>query len=376
MTAHLRFLIFWAILTGKILCFGGRYTMKQKRSHPILRVIMLSFLIAALLSAAVMLAADDAFALIGREADEVTVVIPEEADGDAVSEILGENGLIRFPFLYRIYGAFREWNDNYLTGEFTLTRAMSYDELRYTLAPKKGVRLQQRVTIPEGFTTDEIIDLFVSEGIGTKEGFADAIGNGDFGYDFLSEIPAREGRAYRLDGYLFPDTYFVYTDSTEMEIISKLLANFNRKFDKTLRNEAKRLGYTVDEIVNIASVIQSEAYYRSDMSGISSVFHNRLENRSYPYLQSDATVKYAKEVLGDMTPLTADDLDTLDSPYNTYQNQGLPPGAICSPGKDAIMAAIYPGDTNYYYFVSAKDKSTIFSRTYAEHLRAVASLRS
>lgn len=350
--------------------------MKQKRSHPVLRVILLSFLIAVLLSVAVMLAADDAFALVGGEDEEVTVVIPEEADGDAVSRILGKNGLVRFPFLYRIYGAFREWNDTYLAGEFTLTRAMSYDELRYMLTPKKGVRLQQRVTIPEGFTTDEIIDLFVSEGIGTREGFVDAIENGDFGYDFLSEIPDREGRLYRLDGYLFPDTYFVYCDSTEMEILSKLLANFNRKFDETLRNEAARLGYTVDEIVSLASVIEREAYYRSDMSGISSVFHNRLENRAYPYLQSDATVKYAKEALGDMTALVADDLDTLESPYNTYLNKGLPPGAICSPGKDAIMAAIYPADTNYYYFVSAKDKSTIFSRTYAEHLRAVASLRS
>ena len=350
--------------------------MKQKRSHPVLRVILISFLIAALFSAAVMLAADDAFALIGNDDDEVTVVIPEDADGDAVSRILGKSGLVRFPFLYRIYGAFREWNDTYLAGEFTLTHTMSYDELRHMLTPKKGVRLQQRVTIPEGFTTDEIIDLFVSEGIGTKEGFADAIQNGDFGYDFLSEIPDREGRVYRLDGYLFPDTYFVYTDSTEIEIISKLLANFNRKFDETLRREAKRMGYTVDEIVSLASIIEREAYYRSDMSGISSVFHNRLENRSYPFLQSDATVKYAKEVLGDMTALVANDLDTLESPYNTYLNKGLPPGAICSPGKDAIMAAIYPADTNYYYFVSAKDKSTIFSHTYAEHLRAVASLRS
>ena len=350
--------------------------MKPKRSHPVLRVVLLSFLIAVLLSAAVMFAADDAFALVGSEDDEVTVIIPEEADGDEVSRILGKNGLVRFPFLYRIYGAFREWNDTYLSGEFTLTRAMSYDELRYMLTPKKGVRLQQRVTIPEGFTTDEIIELFVSEGIGTREGFAEAIRNGDFGYDFLSEIPDGEGRTYRLDGYLFPDTYFVYTDSTEMEIISKLLANFNRKFDESLRTEARRLGYTVDEIVSLASVIESEAYYRSDMSGISSVFHNRLENRSYPYLQSDATVKYAKEISGNAAALTADDLDTLESPYNTYQNKGLPPGAICSPGMDAIMAAIYPADTNYYYFVSAKDKSTVFSHTYAEHLRAVASLRS
>ena len=252
---------------------------------------------------------------------------------------------------------------------------MGYDELRYMLSPKKGVRLQQKITIPEGFTTDEIIDLFVSEGIGTRDGFIEAIENGDFGYDFLENIPENEGRTYRLDGYLFPDTYFVYSDSSETEILTKLLSNFNRKFDENLRAEAKRRGYTVDEILCLASVIESEAYYRSDMTSISSVFHNRLENRGFPYLQSDATVKYAKETAGNGENLTADDLDTIESPYNTYKNKGLPPGAICSPGQEAIMAAIYPADTDYYYFVSASDKSTIFSRTYAEHLRAVAKLR-
>ncbi len=349
--------------------------MKRKKSHPVLRVVLIALLISAVISAAVMLMADDAFSLLGEE-KEVTVVIPENADTKEISGILGKARLIRFPFLYRLYGSFREWNDEYLTGEFTLDRSMSYDELRYMLVPKKGVRLQQKITIPEGYTTDEIIELFVSEGIGTREGFLDAIENGDFGYEFLADIPKSEGRIYRLDGYLFPDTYFVYSDSTETEILTKLLSNFNRKFDETLRAEARRRGFTVDEILRLASIIESEAYYRSDMTSISSVFHNRLENRGYPYLQSDATVKYAKEASGNTEALTADDLDNIESPYNTYRNKGLPPGAICSPGQDAIMAAIYPADTNYYYFVSAKDKSTVFSRTYVEHLRAVASLRS
>ena len=350
--------------------------MKKKKSHPILRVVWISFLVSVLISVSSMFMANDVFALVGGEKDEITVVIPENADGKEVSSILAKNGLVRFPFLYRLYGNFRNWNDEYLTGEFTLNHAMGYDELRYMLSPKKGVRLQQKITIPEGFTTDEIIDLFVSEGIGTRDGFIEAIENGDFGYDFLENIPENEGRTYRLDGYLFPDTYFVYSDSSETEILTKLLSNFNRKFDENLRAEAKRRGYTVDEILCLASVIESEAYYRSDMTSISSVFHNRLENRGFPYLQSDATVKYAKETAGNGENLTADDLDTIESPYNTYKNKGLPPGAICSPGQEAIMAAIYPADTDYYYFVSARDKSTIFSRTYAEHLRAVASLRS
>ncbi len=358
------------------MCVRTGFLMKRKRAHPILRTIFFAFLISALFSTAVMFAANDVFALTKTE-KEVTVVIPEGATAEDVSQILGEQNLLQFPFLYRVYARFRDWSDEYLTGEFTLNRAMGYDELRYMLAPKKGVRLQKKITIPEGFTTDEVIALFVAEGIGTEEGFLETIENGgNFGYDFLDAIPKNEGRIHRLDGYLFPDTYFFYSDSTESEVISKLLMNFNRKFDENLRMAAQKRGYTVDEILCLASIIESEAYFRSDMTMISSVFHNRLENRGFPYLQSDATVKYAKEASGNREMLTADDLDILESPYNTYKQKGLPPGAICSPGLDAIMAALEPADTDYYYFVSSADKTTIFSRTYAEHLRAVASLRS
>jgi UPF0755 protein len=239
------------------------------------------------------------------------------------------------------------------------------------------VRLQKRITVPEGLTTDEIIDIFVCEGIGTKEGFVRAIEHGgDFGYAFLSEIPESEDRTYRLDGYLFPDTYFVYADSTETEIITKLLATFARKFDEELRTVAAQKGFTTDEVVRIASIVEREAYYRSDMPAIASVFLNRLKSKHFSHLDSDATVKYIKLVAGDSSAPTAEDIDLLDSPYNTYKTKGLPPGAICSPGYDAIFSVLYPADTDYYYFVSAKDKSTVFSKNYADHLRAIKNLRN
>ncbi len=348
---------------------------KKTRSHPIRRVLLVSLVISAVLCGGVILAADDAFALTGKRED-VTVVVPEGADTAEVASILGRAGLVRFPLFYRLYGRLRSWGAEHLSGEFTLKRDMSYDELRSALSLKKGARTQTRITIPEGLTTDEIIDIFVSNGIGTAEGFADAIENGgDFGYEFLRELPLEADRTYRLDGYLFPDTYFFYTDSSEKEVLAKLLANFDRKFDESLRADAVRRGMTVDEVVRLASIVEREAYYRSDMPQIASVFRNRLENRGYPYLQSDATVQYAKELAGLTGAVTAEDLDELDTPYNTYLRRGLPPGAICSPGRDALMAALDPADTDYYYFVSARDKTTVFSKTYAEHLRAIAKLR-
>ncbi len=348
--------------------------MKKGAAHG-WRIVGISFLLSVILSAAVIFIANDVFAFVS-DTGEKTVTIPENATAEDVSSILKQNGLIRFPFIYRLYALMRSWKGEYLSGEFVLNDAMSYDELRYALSAHRGARSQIKVTIPEGYTTDEIIALFVSIGIGTPEGFADVIENGgSFGYDFIAEIPEDTGRSYRLDGYLFPDTYFVYADSTETEIIAKLLANFNTKFDEDLRAAAEKSGYSVDEAVRLASVIESEAYYVSDMPGIASVFCNRLKNSNYPFLESDATVKYAKERNGDDEMLTADDIRSIDSPYNTYLYRGLPPGAICSPGLAALQAAVYPADTDYYYFVSAKDRTTIFSRTYEEHLRAVAGLK-
>lgn len=336
---------------------------------------LLALAASVLTCAAVIFIANDAFAFVSEEKTE-TVVIPEGADAETVSDILKEKGLISFPGVYRIYARLRSFGEDYLAGEFTLDDAMSYDELRYALSPKKGTRMQTKITIPEGLTTDEIIEIFVSRGIGTREGFLAVIGNGgNFGYDFLDEIPDDAERTYRLDGYLFPDTYFFYTDSSEKEVIAKLLSGFAQKFDGALRAEAAMRGYTVDEVLRIASIVEREAYYRSDMPKIASVFLNRLKSRSFPYLESDATVKYVKLLSGDTEAPTADDLDTLESPYNTYKTKGLPPGAICSPGYDAILSVIRPAETDYFYFVSSGDRTTVFSKTYEEHLRAVAALK-
>ena len=350
--------------------------MKGRRKTITGKLLCLSFFISVCICFVVIFVANDAFALVVPEKTE-SVTIPEDADTATVARILAGKGLIRFPAAYRLYAKIRSFGENYLAGEFVLNSSMGYDELRGALSLKKGVRLQKKITVPEGLTTDEIIEIFVSEGIGTKEGFVNVIENGgDFGYEFLSEIPENEDRTYRLDGYLFPDTYFVYADSTETEIVTKLLSVFDRKFDKDLRAMAAEKGFTVDEVLRIASIVEREAYYRSDMPAIASVFLNRLKSRNFSRLDSDATVKYIKLTKGDSAAPTAEDIDRLESPYNTYKTKGLPPGAICSPGYDAILAVLYPADTNYYYFVSAADRSTVFSRTYAEHLQAIKRLRN
>lgn len=320
-------------------------------------------------------AASDAFAF-GKSGAKVTVTVPEGADTEALAGIYAEAGLVRYPKLYTLYSRLRGDDGKYLSGDFTLGGGLDYDELRRAVKAGRGVRTQIKLTFPEGSDTDDIIDIFIENKIGTREKFIEVISDFDFGFDFLADIKP-EGRKYRLEGYLFPDTYYFYSDSTETEAIYKMLSNFDAKFTSQMRGECAAKGFTVDEIVTLASIIEKEAYYKKDMAFISSVFVNRLKSKTLPRLESDATVVYARDA-GNAErggEPSGDDMQ-IDSPYNTYRKNGLPPGAICSPGLDAVEAAISPAVTDYYYFVCKKDKTAVFSRTYSEHLRAVAAIRN
>lgn len=322
----------------------------MKKITKVLIYIFAVLLVSAAMSAAVILAADDAFALC--KSGEVQIFsVDTETDVGECAKMLKKNGIIRFPWLFRLYFSLKSDADTVSKGEYNLSRSMSYDEIRYELFGIGKPRSQLRITIPEGYTTDEIIELFTQNGIGTRAGFEKAIAEGEFDFDFISLIPENGKRKYRLDGYLFPDTYMFYTDSSEEEVVAKLLANFERKFTSVMVADAAKQGSTVDKIVILASMVQGEAYYLSDMAGISSVFNNRLRH-GMKYLQSDATGLYGED-------------------YDTYKNPGLPVGPICNPGSAALEAAVYPANTKYYYFFTGKDKKAVFSRTYEEHKRAI-----
>ena len=264
-------------------------------------------LAAALISFTAVYAANEIFALC-KSGAEVRFSLSEPCSLGEGAEKLKNEGVISSPLLFKIYFFLKNEKRALPAGEYILSPSMSYDEIRYELFGIGKGRTQVRITVPEGYTTDEIIDLFTASGIGTREGFEKAIAEGEFDYPFVSEIPEKAGRKYRLDGYLFPDTYFFFSDSGEEEVIAKMLENFARKFTATMAADAARSGYSVDTAVTLASMVQREAYYLADMAGISSVFHNRLKG-GMKYLQSDATALYGEA-------------------YDTYENAGLPPGAI------------------------------------------------
>ncbi len=320
--------------------------------------------------------ANDVFAFV-KEERVVDITVPELATLNDITDILYENGIISYPGIFKLYAGFTDDNGQFLAGDYTISTNLNYTQILDTFK-ESYEREVISLTFPEGITTDEMIDIFVESGIGTREGFEYAINeydwSVDYSYWFIDELEERgmnPDRFYRLDGYLYPDTYYFYTTSTEVEAIAKLLDNFNVKFTETYRNYAEGLGYTVDEIITLASMIECEAIYLSEFSMVSSVFHNRLDNRAYyPYLDSDATIMYAIIHETGERPETLTSTD-FESPYNTYKNRGLPPGPISNPGYNAITYALYPKITNYYYFVANNDGYSVFSETYQDHLVAI-----
>ena len=321
-------------------------------------IYLATAILAGALAAGLMIcAANDALAL-NRSGDAVSVEIQRDCGARELSTLLSDEKMIDLPLVFRVYASLRGKNE-FKAGDYTLSRSMSYDEIFIALSGKKA-RTEIKITIPEGAYTDDIIGIFVSHGIGTREGFLAALDD-DYGFDYIPE--KTRGRTHRVDGYLFPDTYLFYSDSTEREVVAKMIRNFDAKFTEKMRAAAKKNGMTVDECVTLASVVQREAYYTAEMAALSSVLLNRLSSRALRRLECDATVTYALKTSG----VTGEYL-TVDSPYNTYINEGLPPGAICSPGLAALSAAAYPKKTDYYYFFSKSDNTFVFSKTYGEHL--------
>ncbi len=322
---------------------------------------------------------NDMFALV-KDDVLVEVTLPEGATIEQTAQLLYDNKIINHPFFFKLFAEVKEVDtEKYVAGTYTLSPTMNYEQLCSVFIPRKEREIV-RLTIPEGSTVTDIIKIFTEAGIGTKEGFVDAINNYDYSeyFDFLPEVyaAATADRVYKLEGYLYPDTYDFYSDSKESQIIYKLLENFDAKFSEEMKNDAKDAGMTMDQIITLASIVQKEAYYYEDYDSIASVFYNRLKNSTeYPKLESDATTVYAIELATGKRPEKLGDAElSFNSPYNTRVYNGMPPGAICSPGYEAIMCAIYPAKTSYYFFVADADGYNIFSRTYAEHQKAVASV--
>ncbi len=321
---------------------------------------------------------NDVFAFVKSD-EAIDVTIPEDATVGDIAEILADNGIISFPGIFKFYTNLKEDSPEFVAGDYTISPSMSYDELRRAFKVQVATGTVW-ITIPEGCTTDEIIDIMVENGIGTREKYIDVINNYDFDFWFIDELEnseLKDGRAYRLEGYLFPDTYEFYKASSEEMVISRFLDRFEEVFVDDYRTKAAELGYTVDEVLTIASLVEKEAGSLSDFMYVSSVFHNRLNNPvNYPRLESDATTVYAIQIATGARPdkITPED-NKFDSPYNTYLYDGLTPGPITNPSASAIRYALYPTESNYYYFITDNAGKVYYGSSIGEHEQNIETVR-
>lgn len=335
-------------------------------------------LVSILLAYAIVVVANDVFAFIKPEG-EVEVVIPENASVDDVSEILGDAGVIEYPALFRLYaklkkesGVDKDGKSVFIPGTYTVSPMENYMQLLDAFK-EQYVRGTVWVTFPEGSTVEDIIETLVEAGISDRASIISAINDYDYGLDFVDDIDMSNGRYYRLEGYLFPDTYQFYTDSSAETVIYKMLVNFKRKLayigEDMCSERLAELGMTLDEVVTLASMVEKEVKYAVDYETVASVFYNRLADpANFPRLDSDATTVYAIRMATGTRPetLTAEDVE-FDSPYNTRVSRGLPPGAIANPGYEALYCAFYPAKTKYYYFVADTTGYNLYARTNAGH---------
>jgi UPF0755 protein len=274
-----------------------------------------------------------------------------------VAERLKEHEVITDLNLFMILARFYQQGKSIKAGEYKLTTAMLPIEVLNVL--QAGKILLRSATIPEGYTAEQIADLFDHLGFAHKDTFLKLA----FNRQLASELKIE---ADNLEGYLFPNTYSISREMNAEAIMREMVKEFWQVITPDLQTEIRQKGFTVHEIVTLASIIEKEARVGNEREVISAVYHNRLKINMK--LDSDPTVIYGIENFNGN--LTKTDLQS-DSPYNTYTHRGLPPGPIANPGKASILAAIHPADVKYLYFVARNDGTHEFSENYAAHLRAV-----
>jgi UPF0755 protein len=286
----------------------------------------------------------------------VEVNIPQGATIAQIGEILHQRGLIEHPWLFRYAVRIMGADTKIQAGNMMLAGGQSLFELVRNLTRARAIGIP--VTIPEGVTAAEIAGV-LEKRIGLDSAaFMAAVRDTQLVRELGAEGPS-------LEGYLYPDTYFMAVGSDVRRIAGRMVANLRNHLPSDFSDRAAAAGLSVHEALTLASIIEWEAMTRSESRIISSVYHNRL--RRGMLLQADPTVSYALDK--GPSRLFYSDLK-VDSPYNTYMYTGLPPGPINNPSWESIEAAVQPAATNYLYFVARGDGTHSFSTSLADHLAA------
>lgn len=352
-----------------IVKFAGHFINKRKddcmnkKKIIILSAIILAVIILSI-TFIIPFSKDVANVPVSKKSEEVLVVIDNNTSTFKIGTILEKNGLIRnrFSFFFKAKTTDRKPLNS---GTYTFNKNMSIKEIIAKLSEPQVVLKTVMITFPEGYTAEQMGELLEEKHLVTAEEFMKALED-EYDFEFIKKIPEGEYN-HALQGFLFPNTYEFYENSTAHDIIHKMLSQFEVEYMAISADYEN-----VFEIVTKASMIEKEAKLESERPKIAGVIENRIKE-SMP-LQVDATVLYAStnglfnESDGSYI---ANQIATFDSPYNTYKYPGLPAGPICNPGLTSLKAALSPEEHNYLYYHTDNEKddgSHIFTETYSEHL--------
>ena len=300
-----------------------------------------------------------------QEVRNVELVIPKGATTETIAGILEENGLIGSSLFFRMKSKLDGNDGKFQYGDYTLSTAMSEEDIMKILMTEGAKRETKTFTIVEGLTLAKTAESLEAQGICTRQEFFKALDNTNWGYKFLESVPDTSVRNIRYQGYLFPSTYEIYADATAVDVISTMFDHLDKIWTDEYYARAEALGLTVDQVITIASIIEKEVVEPSEQVIVSGIIHNRLEIDMK--LQMCSSVLYVLDK--HRSRLLYSDLET-PSPYNTYIHPGLPIGPIANPGAGAIYAALYPDDNDYLYFVLKDDGSSTheFNSDYNDHI--------
>lgn len=328
------------------------------------------FLVSIILASVALSCINDVLA-INRDGEEtIEVVLPNDADTKAAVKVLDEAGLIKNSMFCNLFlSLMGESDEGYLPGVYYFTDDLGVEKMidRFKTSSTRGAMIS--VTIPEGYTIDQIFERLEKNDICTADSLYKTIDTIDFSeeYSFIAKIDNKEERYHALEGYMFPATYEFEQGADPATVIRKFLDTFKSRWTEEYAAKAAELGMSTDDIIRLASIIEKEGANHEQFGLISSVLHNRL-NRSglYPTLDCDSTKDYVINTVSQRVTSTSK-INAYILAYNTYECAGLPVGSICNPGAAAIEAALDPDTTQYYFFRHDNNGKIYMAETISQH---------
>lgn len=354
---------------------------KNSKGNPIVSTYLffvIVIVVSMLISVYAIFCLNDLFGITKTEATVTVSYSKQITEPSEAIDLLADNGLIKCKNFCKFFVALEmkvikqtSIRAPYEAGVYYLNGKMGLENMLVAMKGTADTSETVKITFPEGITTADVIKKLVDNEVCDKKALLSVIETTEFSYSLVSNLKAKDSVPYRLEGYLFPETYYFYVGQSASSAIETLLKTTEKRITEKHRKRAKELGFTMNEIITIASIVQSEAANVEQMKEIAAIIENRLNNKTnYPSLGCQSTSDYINNKIAPTLDKTSSHTkDYYLKYYNTNSDStviGLPEGPICNPGLDAIEAALYPADSDDYYFFHDIDRELYTARTYSE----------